>query len=643
MYGGDYTLSKMSTEAYVRDPRFEMILVGLKVNDAPAFWLLRDRFEHFIEHEVDWGDTAVIAHHAHFDGLILSHHFNRRPKMWIDTLSMARVVDGPKAGNSLEELCERHGIGRKGDYVRFAKGKRLADFSVSELNEYGRYCMNDCEKEYLLAQEFLPQIPEKELRLIDLTVRMFTEPALRGNVDKLRDAVAAERLRKEGLIDRLGIDKGVFSSNDKFAALLRSLGVEPPMKVSHTTGEQIPAFARTDPGMQELLESEDEVIRFLAETRLAVKSTIVETRAERYQHMAERGPMCVYLAFAKAHTLRWAGGDGSNWQNLSNKNANRPEMAVLKQSIEAPPGHMIVPADSGQGEARTLAWLANHHELVRAFAEGRDVYSEFASTVYGRKVDRKNVAEDHIPGQVGKVSILGLGFGMGWYKLALELLKGMLGNPPIQFTMKDIETLGINADAFLGNPKLVARVNEMPSRLELNDRLIHSIVAWHLVHHYRGANPAVVAFWNLMDRVINAMITGEEIVFGAHGVLRTGHECIHLPTGLALKYRGIARDEHGQATYFNGRKRTKIYGGLLTENIVQCLHRCAVAEQMLEIGEVLKVALMTHDEVVAVVPEEVAPQALQFMVQTMAKAPEWARGLPLIGEGGYGQTYAEAG
>ena len=659
-YAQDYSLSKMSTEAYVRDPRFEMILLGVKINETPGFWLLPDRAEHFLKTEVDWKNTAVIAHHAHFDGLILSRHYDCRPAFWIDTLSMARVVDGPKAGNSLEDLCVRHGVGAKGDYVRFAKGKHGADFSAMEIKQYGAYCVNDCEKEYLLANIFLPLFPQSELALIDLTVRMFTEPTFIGNVDKLRAAVESEKARKVRLLhglgaacpscqgagcgecDGLGVNKKPFSSSEKFSDLLRSVGVEPPMKRSNTTGELIPAFAKTDPGMQDLLEHEEEVVRALAQARLAVKSTIIETRAESYQRMAERGPMPVYIKYAAARTLRWAGGDSTNWQNLSNSSTNRPEMAALKESVMAPPGHKVVVADSGQGEARVLAWLANHHELVGAFAEGRDVYSEFASSVYGRPID-KRVAGDYIPRQVGKIATLGLGFGLGWYKLSMELLKGVLGNPPIQFTMKDLETLKINADLFLRNPKKVERVNTMPSRLELNDRFIHCIVADHLVRHYRGKNTPITGFWDLMDQVINAMIRGEEMIFGAYGVLRTGYERIHLPTGLELRYRGIERNERGEASYFNGRERTKLYGGLLTENIVQCLHRCVVAEQMLEISQVLKVALMTHDEVVCVVPQDAAEDALRFMVQVMGKAPEWARGLPLVGEGGIGQTYAEAG
>jgi DNA polymerase len=669
-YSQDYSLSKITTEAYVRDPRFEEILLGVKVNAAPAFWLLPDRASHFLKQEIDWANTALICHHSHFDGLILNHHHDCRPAMHIDTLSMARILDGPKAGNSLEELCIRHGIGRKGNYVTFAKGKRAADFTGAERNEYGQYCINDCERTYDLAQIFMEQMPADELKLVDLTVRMFTEPRLLGNETKLRGAVTTEQKRKRDLLtelgyeckacggsgqvsdlisgvipcklcDGLGINKKPFNSSDKFAAILRSIGVEPKTKPSPTTGEQIFAFARTDPAMQEMLEDPDEVIRALAEARVSIRSGIVETRAQRFADMASRGPLCVYLNYGGAHTFRWSGGDSTNFQNMSNHNENRPELAVLKQSIYAPDGYRIVCSDSAQGEARLLSWAAQQDDLTQAFREGRDVYSEHASTVYGRPVDRKKNPADKIPGHVGKVGILSFGFGSGWFKAATEFLKGALGAKPIIFTMADLETLQIDPSPFLNNPKHVQRVAEMPSRLNLNDRLIHCCVTKALVDRYRKRYLAIPAFWGYMEQIIGHMIAGDQVTFGAHGIMTTGKDFILMPNNLKLNYHGLERSDDGTATYWDGRSRTKIYGSLLTENIIQSLHRIVVGEQMIEIAKELDVVLMTHDEIVCVVEEGAADLALQFMNRILATTPSWATGLPLSAEGGIGVTYAE--
>lgn len=665
----------MTTEEYVRDPRFQTVLVAFRSPGASrGSWVRGPEFQRFVEENNYFRDEALIAHHAHFDGLILAHHYGARPRMWIDTLSMARVIDGPNVRNGLDDLMQRH-LGRpKGDYVKFARGKRLEDFTGEELRRYGEYSMNDCDGCVELAQKFLPLIPESELRLIDLTVRMFTEPVFRGNAAMLRGAAQAERDRKTKLLRRvssicvhcagsgqqadlvaglvpctkcagLGVDKGPFSSNEKFAALLREQGVEPPLKESTTSGEDIYAFAKTDVGMQELLEHPEEEVRFLAETRIAVKSTILETRAERLAAMADRGPMPVYLAYARAHTLRWAGGDSVNWQNFSNENKFRPELAALKRSIEAPEGHKVVAADSSQIECKMTGYLAQETALLDAFRQKRDVYDEFASVIFKRQVRRKFVADDFVPGQLGKVSTLGLGFGMGWLKFSMELLKGMLGAPPIQFTGEYIEKLEIDPGRFCANPKRVEQVEQMVSRLPFNDRLVHCIVSDAIVRIYRARNTRVVAFWDLCDSMIEVMIQGGERFFGGP----PGQECmavekerIWLPNGLCLKYPGLERDEWGQASYWNGRKRTKIYGGLLCENVVQCLSRIAVGEQMLVIADAgLPPRLMTHDEVVTVVPDNTADVALQFMLQTMETPPTWAPSIPLAAEGGIGQNYQE--
>lgn len=677
-YVDGYSLSSMTTEAYIRDPRFEVILVSVKWNDTPAFWLLPDRFKMFVDEEVDWENTALITHHAHFDGAILNWHYGKRPAMHICTLSAARVIDGPKAGNSLRELCIRHGIGHKGDYVTTAKGKHLADFSSSEIRAYGDYCVNDTERTYDLAQIFLPQLPASELQLIDLTVRMFTEPVFIGDIEKLRGAVATEKQRKIELLRRInlicpvclgygttvdllqvhvpckkckgtGVDAKPIGSTDQFANLLRAQNVEPKMKVSPTLDDKgnqryIYAFARTDSFMQELLEHEDENVRFLAEARIGVKSNIIETRAERFANCASRGPLPVYLLHAGAHTLRPSGGDGMNFLNMSKFNAKRPELMVLRQSIKAPPGYKIVAVDSSQGEARILSWLSGQDDLTEAFRQGRDVYSEHATVIYGRPIDGKKNKEDHVPRQVAKVGILSYGFGSGWYKSATELLKGALGADPIQFTIRDMESMGVDPSRFLNNPKKVALVGSMPSRLELNDRLAHCAVVDALVYRYRQKYQKICGkqgFWSLMETVIDCMISGKEMVFGAHGIMRTGKECIYLPGGLKLNYRGISRSD-GDASYFDGRERQKIYSTLATENVVQTLHRLIVSEQMLKIADAgIKVALWPYDEVVAVVPEDAAEVAKDYMIQVMKTSPEWATGLPLAAEGKVGNTYAE--
>lgn len=641
-YDDEYSLSKLTTEAYIRDPRFEFILVGCKWNDTPSFSLVPERARAFMLREVDWKRTAMACHHVHFDAFAFRHHWGTpSPALYIDTLSMARVVDGPKAGNSLAKIAERKGLQAKGNYLMHTKGKHLNDFTAAEYREFCRYGCGDVDTTYQAAVLYTSQLPVEELRLIDLNARMFIEPVFRGNTTLLAQAVEDEQRRKVTLLERIGATREVVNSNDKFAGMLRMLGVEPGLKASPSGNGMIPAFARTDSFMQSLLDHEDDDVRWLAEARVGVKSNIIETRAQRFLSCAQRGPMPVYLNHGGAHTLRPSGGDKTNWLNMSKVNASRPEMLALRRSIQAPEGHKIVAVDSSQGEARILAWLAGQTDLVEDFRNGVDIYSQHASTIYGRPVDRKRVKDDHIPGQVGKIGILGFGFGCGWKTAAANFLKGVLGAPPIQFTLEDAQKMSVDVNRFLANPRKVEMVSTMPSRLDLGDMLAHCAVSDALVTRYRQRMPKIVQFWERCERAIDHMAAGVEARIDDHGAVHTIKDGIRLPNGMKLRYDGIRR-EGREAKYWNGRELTHIYGSLLTENIVQCLHRLIVGDQMLRIADAgIKIALWPYDEVVAVVPADAAPLTLEYMVEVMKTPPAWAAGLPLAAEGGVGDNYSE--
>jgi len=669
-YDADYTLKKMTTSEYIYDPRFETIGMGVTTPNMRV-WMEGAQFSEFAR-RADWSQVALTAHHAHFDGLILSHHYGVKPAFWFDTLSMGRGLHGDR-GNSLEMLAEKYGVGVKGTEVIDAKGKHRADFTPEEWARYGEYCLNDCDLTERLRRVMVPQYVPNELRLIDLTVKMFTDPVFVLNEPKMRDFLAGEQRRKRELIARIadtpckacggaGCDychrtgkdiaewKKIIGSGPKFAKLLRSLGVDPEMKPSPTaenpdgTPKLTFAFAKTDPFMKGLLESPNEDTRLAAEARVEVKSTTNESRTARMLNLGEGGrPLAVYLSYAKAHTFRWAGGDKTNFQNLGRG-------GVIRDAIEAPEGHEVVVADSSQIEARVTAGLAGQDDLIEAFRQGRDVYSEFATEAYGRPINRKRkeivegveVYPDFIPGFVGKTCILGLGFGMGDLKFAATMQQGAMGGPPVTFGRELITQLGINPQKFLGNSRKVQRVAEMPSRLEMSDRLVHCMVAGEFVRRYRNRNDKIPVLWKYLDNVIlPAMIAGVEIQFGPHGVLRTEKEAIVLPNGMRLRYPGLQRDDSG-FSYWDGKKRIGIWGGALTENIVQALARIVVADQMVEIAKTWRIGTMTHDEVVAVAREAQAHQCLAEMLEAMKQPPKWWPELPVAAEGGTHKTYGGA-
>ena len=259
------------------------------------------------------------------------------------------------------------------------------------------------------------KFPKKELKVIDMTLRMFIQPALEIDVNRLEDHLENLQNQKEQLLVECGVDREGLMSNPKFAEILGKLGVLPPTKISARTGKETYAFAKTDDGFKALLEHEDHRVQMLVNARLGVKSTLEETRTERFLDIATRGKtMPVPIKYYAAHTGRWGGYDKINLQNLPSRGKNAK---VLKQCIVAPEGYTLVQADSAQIEARVLAWLAQQNDLVTAFSRGDDVYRQMASVIYRVPVAEVTDAQRFI----GKTVILGAGYGMGHLKLRDQL------------------------------------------------------------------------------------------------------------------------------------------------------------------------------------------------------------------------------
>ena len=301
-YSSEYSLTKITTEEYVRSPLYETIGVAIKHNDGPTVWYPKPEVEAALK-AIDWSDKMVVAQNTAFDGAIMAWRYGINPKAWCDTLGMSRALYPHEKAHSLKSQAERAGIGAKGDEVMRAIGKRYADFSASDLALYGDYCCNDVELTYALFKKYLAEgFPLQELKLLDLTLRLFIEPRLVLDGAMLTAHLQDVKDRKETLLDQMrdkmleganpdfvhmifseGMDgiKKLLMSNEKFAEMLRKLGVDPPMKLSATTGKMTYAFAKTDEAMKTLAEHPDEQVQAIVAARLGHKTTLEETRTER--------------------------------------------------------------------------------------------------------------------------------------------------------------------------------------------------------------------------------------------------------------------------------------------------------------------------------------------------------------------------
>ena len=607
-YDVGYGLNRLTTEEYIKSPMFQVIGAAIKINDGKTKWYHGEEVEMALN-SITWESSAVCCHNTMFDGAILAWHYNIIPKVYFDTLSIARALHGVNAGGSLKALAERYNLGEKGTEVLDAKGKRLEDFTDYELHRYGEYCKNDVELTYKLFNIISKDFPIGELKLIDLTLRMFTEPLLEVDdallIQRLEDIRTEKEELLSGLKSKLGCDdeecvRKKLASNKQFAELLQELNVEVPLKVSPTTGKETYALAKTDQGFIDLQNHTDPFIQELCAVRLGTKSTIEESRIERFIDIGARnkGKLPIPLKYYGAHTGRWSGLDKVNFQNLPSRDAKKK---ALKQAVIPPDGHVCMNVDSSQIEARILVWLAGQEDITQMYREGRDVYCEFASKVYNKKIDKRNKTER----AVGKTCILGLGYGTGALKLQNVLKLG--------------------------------------AGVEYNEQECQ-----RLVDIYREVNNKVIELWRECDTALEhiaAWPSGKEPYYiGAKKCVKVTREGIELPNGLYIYYPELRIDnseERPQYIYKNRYGETTIWGGSVVENIVQALARIVIGEQMVAISHRYRPVLTVHDAVVCVAPEKEKDEALKYIMAEMSKPPAWGADCPITCEGGYADNYGD--
>ena len=552
----------------------------------------------------------MICHNIHFDGAILAWIFGIVPKVYIDTLSMARAIHGTNAGGSLKALSERYNLGVKGTEVLDAKGKRLEDFQSHELHQYGEYCKNDVKLTAKLFAALNVSFPLEEFQLIDITTRMYTEPTLTVDdgllITRLEDVEKEKEELLQGLMKKLKCEtsedvRKKLASNNQFADLLEELGITVPLKESPATGKLTYALAKNDLGFIELCEHEDSFIQELCSVRLGTKSTMEESRIKRFLDIGARnkGLLPVPLRYYGAHTGRWSGQDKINFQNLPSRDPNK---RALKNGILPPDNHVILNVDSSQIEARILVWLAGQEDVTEQFRKGEDVYSNFASKVYNREITKANKIERF----VGKTCVLGLGYGTGWKKL-----QHTLETQPPGAKLPDME-------------------------------------CQNLVRIYREINHKVIDLWAECDKAISDIASRQDgktpYYIGKHNVLKVTKEGIQLPNGLYLYYPDLEKDVSGprsEFVYKSRRGKVTVWGGSIVENVVQALARIVIGEQMIAINKKYKPILTVHDAIVCVAPEEEKDIALEFMMKEMSIPPKWGKDLPITCEGGYADNYGE--
>lgn len=608
-YDDVVSLKKMSMTDYIRHDEFEAQTCSITIIDAKGKYA---KAKSYVGYEaianafgaIDWTVTALCAHHAQFDGHILTHHFGVYPCFWICTLSMARVVYGVDDSVGLNNLAIKLGLKGKvhGSALTNVKGVRIKDMdkaTIKDLCQYNNDDTNDTAAIYTILSKF---IPEDEMALMDITIRMYCEPVLIIDAERVKRVNAMEIQRKAELFERIGIEQDQVRKDKVFAAALEGMDVPIPMKFSlkqknaDGTHKLVHAFAKSDYEFKALLEHPNEEVVWLVEARLASKSSLVETRSASIMRRAGR-PTPIYLNHWGARTGRWSGGDSVNWQNLPRRGLG----AELRKSLCAPNGTSLIISDAAQIEARMLAWLSGQDDITDTFARNEDVYALAAGNVYGRVIDKDRDKDERF---VGKVLTLGAGYGAGHLKINFMLKIGAFG------------------------PSVIQTVEETQD----------------LVRAWRTANHMIVKEWkknnnNMMSAFLsNTIVDDGLIVF--EGTKRGGY--MHLPNGTYIFYPQTHVNDEGNFAYVSRNGPVKLYGGIITENKDQALSRALIGHQMLLMQEEMpdtRFASTTHDEVLMVAPKRRAEEYAHNVNRLMSTTAPWCPGLPLNAETHVSEIY----
>ena len=639
----EYTLSKMTTEEYVRDPRFKAFGACLHVygSDGNIQWYRDEELPRVLS-TFDWGRTAILAHNAQFDVSILEWRYGVHPCFIFDTLSMGRALRGVEVGNSLAKLALDFGLRPKGTAVYSTEG--LTSISPEIERELADYCAHDvylCEE---IFSRFIVGYPKSELRLINMTLKMYTEPVLELDAEMLSDAIKTERTQREALLTKLGVEEAALASNAQFAKVLESLGTPAPYKKSKTTGKPALALAKNDALFQQLLNGTNEDVALLCEARLKVKSTTERTRAQRFLDISRRGALPVPLSYYGALSGRWTASKGSaiNMQNLKRG-------SFLRKAIMAPEGHELVVGDLSQIEPRVLAWLADYTDMLDIFRAGGDPYAAFGSQMFNIPGLTKESHPDLR--QSAKSALLGCGYGLGWASFAAQLLVGFLGAPPQRYDKAFAKKLGVNAtyvQSFLDYKDNVEKMLDIPHTCTDEELLTHCVAAKKIIDIYRSTAYPVVGFWEMCSSLlVSALYEGHEHTYKC---VTFKKEEIVLPSGMSLRYPNLRqvkeKDADGNRTgplqWVYGEDETKLYAGKITNNIVQGVARVVMTDGMLRVAKRYPVKGTVHDELIAVAPEAEAADAKTWVLAQMTMEPSYMPNIPLDADGGHHRRYGLA-
>lgn len=543
-----------------------------------------------------------------------------------------------------------------------------------------KYNHQDVKTEHACSSQLRPlNDMEREVWLLDQRMNrrgVFCDRTMVKCAISLRDSEIAQM--NERIVEITGGEVPKGSSRVKLKNWVQDRMVVMP----DTKGPTVEALLKLDDlpmGVMEVLE-----------ICLAVNKTSTKKYAAMMDRMCADDRIRDLMLYWGATTGRWAGTgiQPHNFPRGSIKDIDAacdailtgdPEfirilygsvMEHLSSSIRgalcAPRGRDLIVADYSAVEARDVFWLADDEAGLEAFrasdaGEGPEVYCVMAESIFGYPVDENNVLERF----VGKQTILGSGYGMGWEKyldtcakfgITLDTDIGKKAIDTYREDHKQVKDMwyaqndaAMKAVAHKGLVVPCGKVS-----WAVRGRFLHcKLPSGRLLSYYK---PRLSGMINIRLEVQKPgrkswVSMNQEPYDGEPAAIKEAKRratimCKEngwtlLPTAPKMRNQSVLR-YYGSDAKTKQWKLQETYGGKLVENITQAVARDQLAEAMVRMdkGGVYEMLLSVHDETIAEVDQ--GRGDLKEFEMEMAVSPAWCLDAPLVAKGWRGKRYRKA-
>ena len=647
-YDKEVSVKPLGTWKYARHPKADCYMVS--VSDGTDHWAGHPRDFNFASLE----GATLLSHNAGFDEEVYLAQLEKglwpkiNYKAWHCTADMSAYICNRRS--LADAIFYAFGESVSKEMRNYMKGKSWADAQQEgKAEQLLQYARDDAMHCWRLWDKWSGQWPEWE-RELSLLTRRQGRAGVHIHEERLKQGILTLERVVLACIDRLPwvVNGSPAASPKAIAQACRDAGLPPPPIKAH------------DADAAEAWEDEHghltPWLKALKDLRKAKK--MLATLKTMQQRRREDGTMGFSLKYFGAHTGRWAGEAGLNFQNFNRMpmfvdtqhrliddpkefakhfavfkdNPDAVEVPVIdvRGLIVAPPGKQIASVDLSQIEPRVLNYLVGNEALLQSIRDGFPIYEAHARSSMGWKGGKLKKENERLY-SLAKARVLGLGYGCGWQKF-ITVAQLMAG---IDITEGDREAaLEASMDGTIyerdekGEPcePFVYTKDARGGRVKMS---VYGANSRAVVADFRKANPLVTGLWRSLQAALEESV-GKDLE-------------LELPSGRKLSYRAVTVEKKTVTDPETGKPyqktvlkasvdgiRTTFYGGLLAENLVQAVSRDAFSVNMLALDRAgIQVLWSVHDEAVCLVS---GPEEAEKARQIMATTPEWLAGCPVDAE-----------